>query len=90
MLLQNKIAIIFAASGAIAGQVARSLSLMGAIVDLSGRNLIIIETLADEIRSADGHGVLYTIWHNTLHKVNTTTGLVDKQYGRLALILCVP
>ena len=27
------------------------------------------------------NNALYVIWHNTLYKINTTTGLVDKQYG---------
>jgi NAD(P)-dependent dehydrogenase (short-subunit alcohol dehydrogenase family) len=51
--LKNKVAVIFAASGEIAGAVARSLAQQGAKVYVTARNLGAVKALAKEI-SADG------------------------------------
>jgi 3-oxoacyl-[acyl-carrier protein] reductase len=51
--LKNKVAVVFAASGEIAGAVARSFAQHGAKVYVTGRNLTAVQTVADEIR-ADG------------------------------------
>ena len=51
--LKNKVAVVFAASGEIAGAVARSFAQHGAKVYVTGRNLTAIKALADEIK-ADG------------------------------------
>jgi NAD(P)-dependent dehydrogenase (short-subunit alcohol dehydrogenase family) len=51
--LQDKVALVFAASGEIAGAVARSFADHGAKVYVSGRNLTAVKVLAEEIK-ADG------------------------------------
>lgn len=52
--LKDKVAVIFAASGAIAGAVAKALATEGANVYVSGRDLEAVATLADEIRQQGG------------------------------------
>jgi NAD(P)-dependent dehydrogenase (short-subunit alcohol dehydrogenase family) len=51
--LKNKVAVVFAASGEIAGAVARSFAKHGAKVYVTGRNLTAVKALANEIK-ADG------------------------------------
>jgi NAD(P)-dependent dehydrogenase (short-subunit alcohol dehydrogenase family) len=52
--LKNKVAVVFAASGEIAGSVARSFAQHGAKVYVTGRNLAAVKTLADEIKAGGG------------------------------------
>lgn len=54
MLLENKCAVIYGASGAIGGAVARVFAREGARVFLAGRSLAPLETLAREITAAGG------------------------------------
>jgi 3-oxoacyl-[acyl-carrier protein] reductase len=51
-MLKNKVAVIFAASGQIAGAVARSFAQHGAKVYVTPRNLKEVINLADEIKAA--------------------------------------
>ena len=53
-MLKNKVAVVFAASGEIAGAVARSFAQHGAKVYVTGRNLTAVKTLADEINTSGG------------------------------------
>jgi len=53
-MLKNKVAVVFAASGQIAGAVARSFAQHGAKVYVTGRNLKAVINLADEIKAAGG------------------------------------
>jgi hypothetical protein len=52
--LKNKVAVVFAASGEIAGAVARSFAQHGAKVYVTGRNLTAVKALADEIKASGG------------------------------------
>jgi NAD(P)-dependent dehydrogenase (short-subunit alcohol dehydrogenase family) len=52
--LKNKVAVVFAASGEIAGAVARSFAQQGAKVYVTARNLEAVKALADEIRANGG------------------------------------
>lgn len=52
--LKNKVAVIFAASGAIAGAVAKSFATKGSKVYVSARDLKAVQLLADEIKKAGG------------------------------------
>jgi NAD(P)-dependent dehydrogenase (short-subunit alcohol dehydrogenase family) len=52
--LKNKIAVVFAASGAIAGAVAQSFAQHGAKVYVSGRNLETLKSLVDTIKKEGG------------------------------------
>lgn len=54
MLLENKIAVIYGAGGAIGGAVARAFAREGARVFLTGRRIAPVETLAHEINLAGG------------------------------------
>ena len=52
--LKNKVAVVFAASGEIAGAVARSFAQHGAKVYVTGRNLTTVKALANEIKAGGG------------------------------------
>src|SRR5258706_14419048 len=54
MLLENKVAVIYGAGGAIGGAVARAFAREGARVFLAGRTLARLDTVANEIRSHGG------------------------------------
>lgn len=54
MLLQNKVAIVYGAAGAIGGAVARAFASEGATVFVTGRKKASVEVLAKEIQSAGG------------------------------------
>jgi NAD(P)-dependent dehydrogenase (short-subunit alcohol dehydrogenase family) len=56
MLLENKVAVIYGAGGAIGGAVARTFADEGATVFLAGRTQSKLDTVADEIRSKGGTG----------------------------------
>ena len=53
-MLKNKVAVVFAASGEIAGAVARSFAQHGAKVYVTGRNLAAVKALAGEINASGG------------------------------------
>jgi 3-oxoacyl-[acyl-carrier protein] reductase len=53
--LKNKVAVVFAASGEIAGAVAESFARHGAKVYVSGRNLAAVKGLADKINTSGGY-----------------------------------
>ncbi|MEO6850913.1 MAG: SDR family NAD(P)-dependent oxidoreductase, partial [Mucilaginibacter sp.] len=53
--LKDKVAVVFAASGEIAGAVARSFSQHGAKVYVTARNPDAIKALAQEIKAGGGH-----------------------------------
>ena len=82
MSLQNKIAVVFAASGAIAGQVAKSLAEQGAIVHLSGRNRAAIDALADEIRVSGGQAEATQLDALDEAAIDQYMGQLVAQYGR--------
>ncbi len=52
--LKNKVAVVFAASGAIAGAVAKSFATKGSRVYVSARDLKAVQLLADEIKKTGG------------------------------------
>jgi 3-oxoacyl-[acyl-carrier protein] reductase len=54
MLLENKVAVIYGAGGAIGGAVTRAFTREGASVFLAGRTEQKLNSLADEIRSYGG------------------------------------
>ena len=54
MLLENKIAVIYGAGGAIGGAVARAFARDGATLFLTGRNRASIETVARDVAAAGG------------------------------------
>jgi NAD(P)-dependent dehydrogenase (short-subunit alcohol dehydrogenase family) len=56
MLLENKVAVVYGAGGAIGGAVARAFAAEGAKVFLTGRRLSPLEAIAKDIVSAGGFG----------------------------------
>jgi NAD(P)-dependent dehydrogenase (short-subunit alcohol dehydrogenase family) len=54
MLLENKVAVIYGAGGAIGGAVARGFAREGAWVFLAGRTLVKLEQVATDIRASGG------------------------------------
>src|SRR4030095_996447 len=54
MLLQDKVAVIYGAGGAVGGAVARAFGREGATLFLTGRNLAPVQAVAKEIVSAGG------------------------------------
>ena len=61
MLLQNKVAVIYGAGGAIGGTVARAFAAEGARVYLAGRSLAPVEAVAREIGAAGGSAEAATV-----------------------------
>ncbi len=57
MLLQNKIAVIFGASGSLGSSIARTFAAEGATVYISSKNLHRVKALANEINQAGGKAV---------------------------------
>lgn len=55
MMLENKVAVIYGAGGAVGGAVARAYAREGAKVFLTGRHLTPVESVAKDILSAGGH-----------------------------------
>ena len=54
MLLKNKNAVIYGAGGAVGGAIARAFAREGARVFLTGRNLVSVDNVAQEISAAGG------------------------------------
>lgn len=57
MLLQDKNAVIFGATGSLGSTIARAFAAEGAMVHISSRNLDRVKTLADEINQSGGKAV---------------------------------
>ncbi len=83
-MLKNKVAVVFAASGEIAGAVARSFAAHGAKVYVTARNLSAVKALAGEINEAGGQAepgkvdaLNETEIETYLHKVVTGNGKLD-------------
>lgn len=86
MLLQNKIAVVFAASGAIAGQVAMSMAHQGATVCLSSRNLVAINDLARQVQAEGGQAE--TVQLDALNEtaVDAYLSQLIVRYGRIDIL----
>ncbi len=82
--LKNKTAVIFAASGAIGGAVAKSFAENGAKVYVSGRDIAAVRILADEIKQSNGwteaaqiDAMNETEIENYIAKIVTDNGKLD-------------
>jgi len=83
-MLKNKVAVVFAASGEIAGAVARSFAQHGAKVYVTGRNLNVVKALVDEIKANGGQAeagkvdaLMETEIETYLQKVIADNGKLD-------------
>lgn len=81
--LENKIAAIFAANGAIGGAVAKAWATAGAKVYLSGRNLADVQTLADEINDAGGQAEAARIDAMNENEIDEYLGKIAAENGKL-------
>jgi len=90
--LKDKVAVIFAASGDIAGAVARSLSQHGAKVYITARNLNSVNKLAQEIKANGGRAEAANVdalneteIDNFLKKVVSDNGKLDVVFNGIGL-----
>jgi NAD(P)-dependent dehydrogenase (short-subunit alcohol dehydrogenase family) len=83
MLLQNKIAVIYGAGGAIGGAVARAFAYEGARLFLTGRHLASIEAVADDIISAGGSAEAAEVDALDEHEVDEHLQTVIDKEGRI-------
>jgi NAD(P)-dependent dehydrogenase (short-subunit alcohol dehydrogenase family) len=91
-ILKDKVSVVFAASGEIAGAVARSFSQHGAKVYVTGRNLDAVKALAEEIKAGGGHAeaakvdaLNETEIDNYLQKVVADNGKLDMVFNGIGM-----
>ncbi|MDX2161849.1 MAG: SDR family oxidoreductase [bacterium] len=86
MLLASKQAFVFAATGAIAGETARTFAREGAEVWLSGRNAAALDALADEITAAGGKAHVDVVDATDASQVAAYLERAVKQAGRVDVV----
>ncbi|WP_129787693.1 SDR family NAD(P)-dependent oxidoreductase [Promicromonospora panici] len=87
MLLEQKVALVFGAGGAIGRTVARAFADEGAQVFLSGRNLAAVEAVADEIGAAGGKASAARVDALDEDAVNRHVSDVVQEAGRIDVVL---
>src|SRR5918999_1164981 len=87
MLLEQKVAVIFGAGGAIGRTVARTFAREGAKVFLSGRNRAAVEAVAEEIRAAGGEASAARVDALDEDAVNRHVADVVQEAGRIDVVL---
>ncbi len=83
MLLEDKVAVIYGGGGAIGGAVARAFAREGARVFLSGRTLVKLDKVADDIRSNGGVADTAVVDALNEQAVDQYVDAVAAQAGRL-------
>ena len=83
MLLENKVAAIYGASGAIGGAVARAFAREGATVFLAGRTKTKLDKIANEIRSNGGPAETAVVDALNEQAVDQFVDMVVEQTGRI-------
>ena len=87
MKLQNKVAAIFAANGAIAREAAIEMAKEGAIIYLSGRNLVEVTSLLKEIL-ADGHSAkAFQVDATDETQIENFIKQIVKEQGKLDIVV---
>jgi 3-oxoacyl-[acyl-carrier protein] reductase len=86
MLLNNKIAVIYGAGGAIGGAVARTFAREGAKVFLSGRNAEPVEAVARDIVAAGGEAEVANVDALDEDAIEQYTADVAREAGRIDVI----
>ena len=91
--LNDKVAVVFAASGAIAGAVAKSFAAHGAKVYVSARDLSAVRMLADDIKQNGGWAEAHQVdamnetqIENYIQKIVADNGKLDKIRGDSCLV----
>ncbi len=85
-MLDNKIALVFAASGAIAGQVARSFAEAGAHVFVSARRADAVQALAKEITAAGGKAEAAVVDAQNETEVDQYLDQIFAAHGRIDIV----
>jgi len=83
MLLENKIAVIYGAGGAIGGAVSRAFAREGARVFLTGRNLSKVDAVAKEIMAEGGMAESAEVGALDEHAIDRHLGWVIAKAGRV-------
>ena len=83
MLLENKVAVIYGAGGAIGGAVARTFAREGAQVFLAGRTQAKLDGVAEEIRSAGGVAETAQVDALDEHAVDAYVDAVAQRTGHI-------
>jgi NAD(P)-dependent dehydrogenase (short-subunit alcohol dehydrogenase family) len=83
MLLQDKHVLVFAASGAIAGEAARTFAAEGAVVHLSARSADAIHALADTIRANGGSATAHIVDATDERAVEAYVAQIAAEHGRI-------
>jgi 3-oxoacyl-[acyl-carrier protein] reductase len=86
MLLEGKQALVFAATGAIGSEVARTFAKEGATVWLSGRNAARLAEVADEITVAGGTAHYHVVDATNDEAVTTYVEMVAAEAGRIDVV----
>jgi 3-oxoacyl-[acyl-carrier protein] reductase len=86
MLLNDKVAVIYGASGAIGGAVARTFAHEGANVFLSSRNLMSVQAVVEEIIAAGGKGTAAQVDALDEDAVERHAASVIEQAGRMDVV----
>jgi NAD(P)-dependent dehydrogenase (short-subunit alcohol dehydrogenase family) len=84
--LKNKVAVVFAASGAIAGAVAKSFAYHGAKVYLSGRDISLITKLTEDIKQAGGWANARQVDAMNENEIDHYLQQIIKENGRLDVV----
>ena len=84
--LKNKVAVVFAASGEIAGEIARSFAQHGAKVYVTGRNLTAVKALAEEIKAGGGRAEAGKVDALNETEIDTYLQKVVADNGKLDLV----
>src|SRR5688572_22670865 len=87
MLLDDKIAVIYGAGGAIGGAVARTFAREGAKVFLSGRNVASVEAVFDDIVAAGGEADAAQVDALNEDAVEHHVASVIQRVGRIDVVL---
>jgi NAD(P)-dependent dehydrogenase (short-subunit alcohol dehydrogenase family) len=87
--LKNKVAVVFAASGEIAGAVARSFAQHGAKVYVTARNLDAVKALASEIKANGGDAEAAKVDALNETEIDNFLKIVVADNGKLDVVLMV-
>lgn len=86
MKLQNKVAAIFAANGAIAREVAIEMAKEGALVYVSGRNLSEVKSLSDEINSNGDFAKPFQVDATNENEIENFLQQIVEEEGKLDIV----
>lgn len=86
MKLQNKVAAIFAANGAIAREVAIEMAKEGALVYVSGRNLNEVKSLSEEINANGSFAKPFQVDSTDKNEIEKFLQQIIDEEGKLDIV----